>query len=175
MSEDLKSVLPESDPFATKPWGSCAIVGNSGKLLTHTHGKEIDSHDTVIRFNAAPTRNFEAHVGSKTTIRQDRYLTVVPVQYWMLSRVSGVMPHEAALLSGLDTQSDVQLPPTGCRMWTTLDSGSVQVISILFSALDLKRIYLVSIRTARDMKVDPSLHSIQSSGATYGIGWTTGS
>mmetsp|Transcript_29411 Transcript_29411/g.73910 ORF Transcript_29411/g.73910 Transcript_29411/m.73910 type:complete len:472 (+) Transcript_29411:229-1644(+) len=69
VSEDLKSVLPESDPFATKPWGSCAIVGNSGKLLTHTHGKEIDSHDTVIRFNAAPTRNFETHVGSKTTIR----------------------------------------------------------------------------------------------------------
>lgn len=46
-----------------------AVVGSSGNLLTHRNGGLIDDCDMVIRMNAAPTRNFEPHVGSKTTIR----------------------------------------------------------------------------------------------------------
>jgi hypothetical protein len=30
---------------------SCAVVGNSGRLLQHEHGAEIDSKELVIRFN----------------------------------------------------------------------------------------------------------------------------
>lgn len=47
----------------------CAIVGNSGLLLDHRYGDEIDGHDCVVRFNAAPTEGFEQRVGTKTTFR----------------------------------------------------------------------------------------------------------
>jgi hypothetical protein len=45
------------------------VVGNSGALLDAQRGAEIDAHDAVVRFNAAPTRRFERNVGSKTTVR----------------------------------------------------------------------------------------------------------
>jgi len=38
-------------------------------MLRHNYGKEIDRHTAVIRFNEAPTRGFERHVGSRTTLR----------------------------------------------------------------------------------------------------------
>lgn len=50
-------------------WATCAVVGSSGALLHHEHGKEIDSAAAVFRINAAPTRGFQTHVGSRTSIR----------------------------------------------------------------------------------------------------------
>jgi len=50
-------------------WRSCAVVGNSAAVLLMKKGREIDQHDVVLRFNAAPTSGFEEHVGSKTTHR----------------------------------------------------------------------------------------------------------
>jgi len=58
--------LPDEDSSAH--YGSCALVGNSGVILKSGFGKEIDSHDAVIRINYAPTEGFEADVGSKTTL-----------------------------------------------------------------------------------------------------------
>ncbi len=46
-----------------------AVVGSSAKLLGQNNGKIIDSYDEVIRFNRAPTLEFEDDVGSKTTLR----------------------------------------------------------------------------------------------------------
>ena len=48
---------------------SVAIVGSAGKLKNSDHGALIDSFDTVVRFNRAPTNTFEADVGYKTTLR----------------------------------------------------------------------------------------------------------
>mmetsp|Transcript_30490 Transcript_30490/g.72600 ORF Transcript_30490/g.72600 Transcript_30490/m.72600 type:complete len:874 (-) Transcript_30490:139-2760(-) len=61
----LYHALPEEDP--ADRFGSCAVVGNSGLLLNKELGKEIDSHDLIYRFNQAPTRGYETHVGGRTT------------------------------------------------------------------------------------------------------------
>ena len=65
----LKSLLPRKDSVFSRNFSSCAIVGSSGILLKYKHGKEIDSHEVVMRFNSARTKTFEEHVGSKTTHR----------------------------------------------------------------------------------------------------------
>ncbi len=44
-----------------------AIIGNSPSLLQNNFGEEIDKFKSVIRFNLAPTENFEKNVGSITT------------------------------------------------------------------------------------------------------------
>eukprot|EP00899_Mesostigma_viride_P022277 jgi/Mesvir1/3233/Mv16376-RA.1 len=67
----LSSILPESADAAFAPytWGTCAVVGNSGGLLGAKLGPMIDAHDMVVRINQAPTRGYEQHVGTKTTMR----------------------------------------------------------------------------------------------------------
>jgi hypothetical protein len=74
VSEHLTEVIPERNDLLEKAGtgkslGTCAVVGNSGALLDDEFGEDINKYDTVIRFNAAPTKGFEKSVGSKTTIR----------------------------------------------------------------------------------------------------------
>lgn len=47
----------------------CAVVGNSGSLLGSEYGDFIDSHDFVLRMNAAEIDGYEEDVGSKCTMR----------------------------------------------------------------------------------------------------------
>lgn len=48
---------------------ACAVVGSSLRLRGAGHGAAIDKHDIIIRFNRAPTKGYEADVGSRTTLR----------------------------------------------------------------------------------------------------------
>lgn len=64
MKVDLKFVEP-----TLKIDSNVAVIGSSGKLLNTTHGSIIDKFEEVIRFNCAPTKEFEKYVGSKTTVR----------------------------------------------------------------------------------------------------------
>ncbi|KAK3281089.1 hypothetical protein CYMTET_11093, partial [Cymbomonas tetramitiformis] len=61
----LIALLPNSEP--TWQFTSCAVVGNSGSLLSGEYGMEIDSKQAVFRINYAPTHGFERYVGSRTT------------------------------------------------------------------------------------------------------------
>ncbi|XP_068586985.1 beta-galactoside alpha-2,6-sialyltransferase 2-like isoform X2 [Cebidichthys violaceus] len=61
--------LVPSLPLRTSQYQRCAVVTSAAAVLNSSLGGEIDSHDAVLRFNAAPTRGFERDVGNKTTIR----------------------------------------------------------------------------------------------------------
>mmetsp|Transcript_42728 Transcript_42728/g.67621 ORF Transcript_42728/g.67621 Transcript_42728/m.67621 type:complete len:388 (-) Transcript_42728:55-1218(-) len=67
------NLLPRTDlgdsgePFPR--YDQCAVVSSSGRILKHSHGTNIDAHDFVIRFNVAPVKGFEKHVGGKTSMR----------------------------------------------------------------------------------------------------------
>eukprot|EP00241_Pyramimonas_parkeae_P015510 CAMPEP_0114283928 /NCGR_PEP_ID=MMETSP0059-20121206/4374_1 /TAXON_ID=36894 /ORGANISM="Pyramimonas parkeae, Strain CCMP726" /LENGTH=573 /DNA_ID=CAMNT_0001404711 /DNA_START=46 /DNA_END=1767 /DNA_ORIENTATION=- len=63
--------FPQADMVLQRyNFSTCAVVGSSGSLMNASFGRAIDSHETVLRINQAPTNNkFHKHVGSKTTFR----------------------------------------------------------------------------------------------------------
>ncbi|KAI8500316.1 beta-galactoside alpha-2,6-sialyltransferase [Branchiostoma belcheri] len=64
-----RAVLQEESLEKLVHFNSCAVVSSSHALRFHMYGQEIDSHDAVLRFNCAPTHNFEQYVGNRTDIR----------------------------------------------------------------------------------------------------------
>ncbi|KAG7984993.1 hypothetical protein I3843_03G001800 [Carya illinoinensis] len=68
--EHLNLILPAKPPFHPRQFRKCAVVGNSGDLLKTNFGKEIDSHDAVIRDNEAPVNEkYAKYVGLKRDFR----------------------------------------------------------------------------------------------------------
>eukprot|EP00899_Mesostigma_viride_P016322 jgi/Mesvir1/24691/Mv21979-RA.3 len=65
----ISDLLPPDDVLGGQFFATCAIVGSSGSLMRYKNGALIDSHEMVLRFNAAPTKGYEEFVGHKTTIR----------------------------------------------------------------------------------------------------------
>lgn len=69
---DLDEVTAERDKLALRTpskFHTCAVVGNSGALLEHEFGVDVDKHDAVLRLNNAPAGGqWSKHVGSKTTV-----------------------------------------------------------------------------------------------------------
>ena len=61
--------LMKTEEALPASFGSCAVVGSSGSLALDHFGPEIDAHDAIMRFGAAPTKGFEEQVGSRTTFR----------------------------------------------------------------------------------------------------------
>jgi hypothetical protein len=53
-----------------------AIVGNSSRLSRGKYGIEIDNHKNIIRFNYAPTNNYENQCGKKNNIRLCSYIAL---------------------------------------------------------------------------------------------------
>ncbi|KAJ1084728.1 hypothetical protein NDU88_004874 [Pleurodeles waltl] len=51
------------------PLKNCAVVSSAGSIQRSSLGKEIDSHDAVLRFNGAPVLRYADDVGKKTTLR----------------------------------------------------------------------------------------------------------
>ena len=49
VDRQLYAVLPDYD--LNERFATCAIVGNSGSMLNAKHGRAIDAHDLVYRFN----------------------------------------------------------------------------------------------------------------------------
>ena len=45
------------------------LIGSSDVVLDQELGNQIDTFDTIVRFNRAPSLNFEKYVGSTTTLR----------------------------------------------------------------------------------------------------------
>lgn len=52
--EKLSLVLPDNPPYLPRQFSRCAVIGNSGDLLSNKFGEEIDSYDAVFRENGAP-------------------------------------------------------------------------------------------------------------------------
>lgn len=69
----MQQLPPEDADWA---FSSCAVVGNSGRLLNAKQGADIDAHQVVIRINLAPVEGWEEYVGSRTTFNMANHFHV---------------------------------------------------------------------------------------------------
>nr|XP_054770433.1 alpha-N-acetyl-neuraminyl-2,3-beta-galactosyl-1,3-N-acetyl-galactosaminide alpha-2,6-sialyltransferase-like [Lytechinus pictus] len=82
----------------------CAYVSSSGQLLGTKAGELIDSYPCVIRMNNAPTKGFEADVGSKTTVRVVAHSAIPGVYSQRFSLLKGPGQPKFIVVWGPDYQ-----------------------------------------------------------------------
>lgn len=68
ISNNFKSLLPDTSPIHNKHYSLCSVVGNSGILTGSQCGANIDQADFVFRCNFAPTEVYSKDVGRKTNM-----------------------------------------------------------------------------------------------------------
>ncbi|XP_056462943.1 alpha-N-acetylneuraminide alpha-2,8-sialyltransferase-like [Gadus chalcogrammus] len=67
VTSDIFDTLAKKNPFSSKPWDTCSVVGNGGILSNSTCGEMIDSAQFVIRCNLPPVGSSHLKdVGKKT-------------------------------------------------------------------------------------------------------------
>ncbi|KAK9808629.1 hypothetical protein WJX72_000855 [[Myrmecia] bisecta] len=151
-ADTLKKLLPllpaKDDVLKARVFDTCAVVGSSGYMLSFDHGKEIDAHDMVMRFNSAPTKGFEKHVGSKTTHR------ITNTQNWGYHETDSeailVHARSASVTQGLFWNAEQAKP------WNiyAFDPDWVEYMSAAFSFLADSGFYGLILALHRCTKVD---------------------
>ncbi|XP_076042704.1 beta-galactoside-a-2,6-sialyltransferase isoform X2 [Oratosquilla oratoria] len=83
-SEGVAKYFPTFSVFEGRSFNTCAVVSSAASLRGSKLGSFIDSHDAVMRFNHAPTRDFEKDVGKRTTLRivNSQVLTKPKFDFW---------------------------------------------------------------------------------------------
>lgn len=108
---------------------SCAVVGGSGVLAVHPHGRLIDAHDHIFRVNACPVRGHEAKVGGRTSVR---FVNVPQSRKWTLAMLAkGLLPSalnatdmvymtvdKREKLEALAAKAKAAAHPVAFRAWT---------------------------------------------------------
>ena len=72
----------------------CALVSSSGALLAAKQGSIIDEHELIARIGLSPTARFEAHVGSRTSVRFIQLSLFEAVRNMSQARLRAVLEHD---------------------------------------------------------------------------------
>mmetsp|Transcript_32129 Transcript_32129/g.75451 ORF Transcript_32129/g.75451 Transcript_32129/m.75451 type:complete len:334 (-) Transcript_32129:42-1043(-) len=88
----IHSLLDFTEGGSTKVARTCAIVSNSGVMLSHEHGAAIDEADLVFRFNDAPCGgNLSKYVGSRDDIRFMNHFMFEYPETWVPEEASSTL------------------------------------------------------------------------------------
>ncbi|MGA1834586.1 glycosyltransferase family 29 protein [Rhizobium wenxiniae] len=136
-----------NDLLALLDGKSVAVVGNARSLNCQDFGREIDSHDIVIRFNRVPIVSRGSH-GYRTTwvatgvpINQQRLSSLGASHVLWLSRYRRKIPRETAsidnlylhptgMIDALAERSNVMRPTTGLAAIDLLSSSMARQITL---------------------------------------------
>lgn len=66
ITSEIYHHLPKINPYSSKRFKSCAVIGNSGLLINSSCGASVDQHDYVFRCNLAPLEPFKKDAGMKS-------------------------------------------------------------------------------------------------------------
>ncbi|XP_020638109.3 CMP-N-acetylneuraminate-beta-galactosamide-alpha-2,3-sialyltransferase 2 [Pogona vitticeps] len=108
--------------------GTCAVVGNSGRLRGSKYGEKIDSHQFVLRINTAPTKGFEVDVGTRTTHRfiyPESAVNLSPGSHLVLLPFK---PLDLKWLASIFSSGDIKYTYKRVRQFIEADKSKVLII-----------------------------------------------